>query len=163
MKHSNRKITNNFWLHEFLTVNTNPKAFPINMEDVKDSDIVKIETILAPFSQDIRDWVNEQFKAENNGIEIGLEIICAYRSVRWEKMQGREGKGTHPLAIAIDFKPLNCKDDNMYMRVFYSIAAKLVTSDGGFACKYPTYKSGKISNYGFIHKDFRNGFARWNY
>lgn len=158
----NRKLTNNFSLYEFIAIDGVPSALAINLRNIKAQDITNIETQLAPFSQSLRNWTNKQFQAEN-GREIGINIICGFRSLEWEKMQGRSGNGTHPLGIAIDFRPTNCKDDNMYMKVFYAIASKLIIEAGGFACKYPTYESGKIKTFGFIHKDFRNGVARWNY
>lgn len=158
----NRKLTHNFWLYEFIEIKDVPNALPINLKNITKEDINNIETKLAPYLQALRNWTNKQFQTEN-GDEIGIEVICGYRALEWELKQGRSGKGTHPLAIAIDFKPTNCKNNNMYMKVFYAMASKLVTEEGGFACKYPTYDKGLIKTFGFIHKDFRNGVARWNY
>jgi hypothetical protein len=156
------KIQPNYIIDEFIRIHGVPDATEINFADIKPEHVNRIKTVLAPFTQDLRNKINQQFQAAN-GREIGLRVVCGFRSERWDKMQGRSGAGEHPKANAIDILPINCKDDNTYLQVFYWIAAQMAQHKGGFAIKFPTFSGGKIATFGFIHIDFRGTIARWNY
>jgi hypothetical protein len=158
----NEQIQPNYILDEFIRVFGVPKATEINYQDITTEHIARIKTVVAPFIQQLRNKVNAKFQAEN-GKEIRLMVSCCFRSKRWDILQNRSGLGEHPKANAGDIYPTNCKDDNMYLKVFYFIASELATHNGGFAIKFPTFENGKIKTFGFIHVDFRGTFARWNY
>jgi len=158
----NEQIQPNYILDEFIRIHNVPAATVTNYQDIKPEHVERIKTVLAPFTQKLRGEINQQFKALN-GKEIGLRVVCGYRAERWDKMQGRSGAGEHPKANAIDILPVGCKDDATYLTVFYWIAMKMATHNGGFAIKFPTFEGGKIKTFGFIHIDFRALPARWNY
>lgn len=158
----NEQIQPNYILDEFIRVYGVSKATEMNYQDIKPEHIATIKNVLAPAVQNVRNAVNIYFK-EVNGSEIGIRVVCAFRTKRWDISQGRSGNGEHPKCNAIDIMPINCKDDDMYLKVFYLIASSFSDSDGGFAIKMPTFENGKIKTYGFIHKDFRGFKARWNY
>jgi hypothetical protein len=158
----NEQIQPNYILDEFIRVFGVLKATEINYQDITAEHIIRIKTVVAPFIQQLRNKLNAKFQAEN-GKEIGLMVSCCFRSKRWDISQKRSGLGEHPKANAGDIYPTNCKDDNMYLKVFYFIASELAQHNGGFAIKFPTFEGGKIKTFGFIHIDFRGTFARWNY
>jgi hypothetical protein len=156
------KIQPNYIIDEFIRIFGVPGATEINYADIKPEHINTIKTKTAPFTQTLRNEINEKFGQEN-GKEIGLRVICGFRARRWDIMQGRSGDGEHPKATAVDVVPINCKDDDMFLKVFYYIAMRCSQHNGGFAIKFPTFNAGKIATFGFIHIDFRSGKARWNY
>ena len=158
----NEQIQPNYILDEFIRVYGVQKATEMNYQDIKLEHITNIETVLSRFTQLIRDVINDEFE-EANGTEIGVRVVCGFRSKRWDISQGRSGNGEHPKANAVDIMPINCKNDDMYLKVFYFICSYLSMDSGGFAVKYPTFENGKIKTYGFIHKDFRENRARWTY
>jgi hypothetical protein len=158
----NEQIQPNYILDEFIRVFGVPKATEINYQDITAEHISRIKTVVAPFIQQLRNKVNAKFQAEN-GKEIGIRSVCCFRSKRWDISQNRSGLSEHTKANGDDLLPINCKDDNMYLKVFYFIASELAQHNGGFAIKFPTFENGKIKTFGFIHIDFRGTFARWNY
>jgi uncharacterized protein YcbK (DUF882 family) len=158
----NEKIQTNFTLNEFVRVYGVPQAEEINWKYITDAEIDTIKTRLAPFCQDLRNHLNSQFAHENGG-QIGVRVICGFRAKMWEISQGRSGASRHTNADAIDITFTGCKNDQMYMKIFYYVAYMYAQHPDGFACKYPTFSGGKIQTYGFIHIDFRGSLARWNY
>jgi hypothetical protein len=156
------KIQANYIINEFIAISGVASAEEINYAEIQPIHVNRIKTILAPNCQDIRNDINAKFR-EENGKEIGLKIACGYRSKKWDVMQGRSGNGQHPEALAVDILPIGCKNDNMYLKIFYYICSKYATHNGGFAVKFPQFTGGRISTFGFIHIDWRGSLARWNY
>jgi hypothetical protein len=156
------KIQPNYIIDEFIRVYGVAEATEINYSEIEDIHINRIKTILAPNVQAIRDDINTKFKQEN-GQEIGLRVNCGFRARKWDIMKNRSGNGTHPIALGVDICPVNCKNDNIYLKIYYYIASRFATHNGGFALKTPEFKDGKIDKHGFIHIDWRGSVARWNY
>lgn len=127
--------------------------------------------IVAQEVQKERDFVNDNYKKENENKEYSVIISCGFRCVKWELYRNRSGKGQHPIA-AIDFKFGNCSidQDAKLLKIVHDNRNK--TWLGGLAIKKPTVVNKKVISSGFIHIDNRNpnreekqrGYGtRWNY
>ena len=110
--------------------------------------------IVAQDVQKERDFVNDNYKKENNNKEYSVIISCGFRCVKWELYRDRSGKGQHPIA-AIDFKigSISIELSAKMIKVIYDRRYK--TWMGGFAIKEPTFEKGKMINSGFVHIDNR--------
>jgi hypothetical protein len=165
---NNIKLTPNFWLYEFIEASpSNNQQFKNiawkNIGEFNADNVIR----LAQFLQSKRDYVNNMFRAENSGREIGLKITSAFRPVEWELLQKRSGNSRHTKTDAADIQPINCTPTLAVkiMKHLESIDSPLDTGhQGGFAVKHPTYdKKGNIQLIGFLHYDLRGTVARWTY
>lgn len=162
MKITNERFTTNFTFAELVRNRVNPKGTEYNHKYITKEQYNNLKYKLAPFLQKIRDDVNAKF-AEENGSPITIIMTTALRVLEWEHFRGRSGKSYHAKALAGDLKPGNCKNDDMYVKVFHYIMSKYADFVGGVACRMYTYNKGKIATQGFIHIDLRGFRARWNY
>ena len=161
----NRKLTNNFSLYEFIEAQLPPEAIALNWKHIsefKEAEYVK----LANFLQSLRNSVNQQFRAENGGREIGMRITSGFRCKAWEHLRKRSGDSQHTIGAAADIQPTNCSPelaikimDYLYKK-YYS---RTTGHFGGFAIKRPDIEKGKIIRIGFLHYDLRGWTARWEY
>lgn len=163
----NRKLTDNFWLYEFIEGTLMPlKAVRMNWENIKEFDKYKVQ-IMADDAQYIRNRINQRFKGENRGKEIGVEITSGWRCLMWELFKKRSGKGRHPLD-GFDWRPSNVSadlSDKILAWAHKEWSPRVGGWDGGFAIAWPNRESPDEANHlwGFAHHDRRGVVARWTY
>lgn len=156
----NFDLTPNISFYEYMegtlpsqAIKWNWEAFGKMSESEKESFIDRAKKIAQEVQKE-RDFLNANYKGENNGKEFTIIVSCGFRCVKWELFRGRSGKGQHPIA-AIDFKigSISIELSAKMIKVIYDRRYK--TWMGGFAIKEPTFKKGKMINSGFVHIDNR--------
>ena len=157
MKPKNYKLTKNFSLYEYMEGQAMPnEAIKLAWQNFTPEIEEKIKLFM-PVVQEIRDWVNVEFRNENQGKEIGLVITSGFRSKEWEIKQGRSGKSQHTIC-ACDIKAVNCPP-LLALDIHKAIYSRWdKVWNGGLAIKY-----GNINATGFIHIDPRKERKRWVY
>lgn len=160
----NRKITDNFSLYEFIEATLPAEAVALNWKHIsefREAEFIK----LANFLQSLRNSINQQFRAENNGNEIGLRITSGFRCKAWERLRKRSGDSQHTIAAA-DVQPTNCSPQ-LAVKIMDHLCKKYHPRTtghfGGFAIKRPDIENGRILRIGFLHYDLRGWTARWEY
>ena len=172
----NRKITDNFWLHEFIAgTEVAQKGQEMAWEQLKEfqtNSLVSLNNVISNIEisakelQYLRDIINFHFKVKNNNIEIGIEITSGYRPVKCEIHQKRKGTSQHTKGHAKDIRVTNIKDDALYNEIMLFIYNHYDIErswSGGLAYKNSTLKEHKKRPYRFIHIDHRKNKARWTY
>lgn len=160
----NQKLTANFSLYEFIEATLPKEAVAMNWKHInefREAEFIK----LANFLQSLRNSINQQFRAENNGNEIGLQITSGFRCKAWEHFRKRSGNSQHTIAAA-DIQPTNCPPQLAVKIMDYFFKKHNPRTGGhfgGFAIKRPEIKDGKIIRIGFLHYDLRGWVARWEY
>lgn len=161
----NRKLTDNFTLHEFVEARLPKQGVDLNWkhyDQFNESEYQK----LANFLQDTRSLINDNFRHLNGGREIGLTITSGFRCREWELIRGRDGTSQHCVGEAVDIQPVFCSDGLAVdiMKWLYDLDWPRETGHvGGFAVKWPTYEKGVVKKLGFLHYDMRGFVARWTY
>jgi len=164
---SNRKLTTNFWLYEFIEGALMPKkAIEMNWNNIEGFEKYKIQQ-MAEDAQCIRNQVNEEFKSKNGNKEIGIMITAGWRCVEWELYKGRSGKGRHPID-AFDWRPSNVSaelNDEILKWAYDKWFKRVGGWNGGFAIAWANRedKDPKKHLWGFAHHDRRGVVARWTY
>lgn len=173
----NFKLTNNISFYEYMegtlpskAIKWNWETFDKMSESEKESFIDRAKKIAQEVQKE-RDFLNDNYRNENNRQEFTIIVSCGFRCLEWELYKGRSGKGQHPIA-AIDFKigSISIELSAKMIKVIYDRRYK--TWMGGFAIKESTFEKGKMINSGFVHIDNRTpnregkqrGYgARWTY
>lgn len=158
----NRKLTDNFWLHELIFGTAIPLAgLEMIIEDIdemEDYDVLGVANML----ERMRTEINAEFKCKNDCKEIGIVVTAGFRCLRWELHNGRSG-GSYHRRNAADWVPSNVSYD-LSVEIMEWVENKYWDREtgwrGGFAIKKPDKKKGTI---GFIHQDLRSSVARWYY
>lgn len=160
----NLKLTANFSLYEFIEAQLPPEAVELNWQHINEMDWPRIEQ-LANFLQNLRNDMNQVWRAANGGREIGIQITSGFRCKAWELIRKRPGSSQHCTA-AVDIQPTGCPPE-MAAEILRYYHKKYKTGNGwfgGLAIKDPEYdKSGRILKVGFLHFDQRGYNARWQY
>ncbi len=152
-KKQNYNLTPNFTLYEYMQGEAMPnEAIRLAWQDFTTDNETAVQKFM-PTIQAIRDWVNSEFKNENNGKSISLVITCGFRSRQWELKQGRSGNSQHTIC-AVDFMVGNCNlqlSKDILKAVFERWDKFYI---GGLAINEKA---------NFIHIDYRGKKARWSY
>lgn len=163
---TNIKLTDHFWLYEFIEGRALPrKAIELNWKNIDQFNIEDAREE-AKFLEGIREVTNLVFQPKNGGQEIGVRINSGWRCKEWELIQGRSGKSQH-VKIASDIVPTNCSNElavEIINHLYHIYSPRTTGHKGGFAIKKPTYTDGNIVSVGFVHFDRRKDKnARWEY
>ena len=173
MKKQNIKLSKNFTLYEYMQGTAmSVQAVELAWRDFTEDNLNAIKEFI-PELEDIRTYVNTIYVS--NVIpdkEIGIVITSGFRSIDWEKKQGRSGDSQHTIC-AVDLQFSNVSKE-LNVKIIFDIFSKYNNEKymGGLAIKKPTICNTKISNVGFIHLDPREptkeqvkrGYgARWIY
>lgn len=160
----NKKLTDNFWLYEFIEANLPPEGIKMNWDNI-DQFSEKEALKMAEFLQKIRELINIVFRDKNGNQEIGIRITSGWRCKEWELFRNRSGKSQHVICAA-DIQPTNCSNElavEIIKYLYHVFSPRETGHKGGFAIKEPTYKDGQIVAVGFAHFDLRKSVARWEY
>lgn len=158
----NRRITEHFWLYEFLFGSELPKlGHELNIKSIDEFDDFDVEG-LAEDLEALRSEVNFIFKEKNGGKTIGLEITSGFRCLAWEIYRKRSGQSRHRWD-AVDFRPTNVSKELSQEIIWWlhkRYSPRIGGWEGGFAIAEPDLEKGKT---GFVHIDRRDKIARWTY
>jgi len=161
MRHiPNQKLTDHFWLYEFLEAQMPQEAIAMNWKYIKESDI-PVWKFLADDLEKMRTLVNENFTSDIGFPEIGIRISAGYRCKEWELFRGRSGNSQHTVCAA-DIQPTGCSREQAVKIIHWIFVKYNEWWSGGLAMKSPS-KQGNILLIGFLHIDPRNKRARWSY
>lgn len=159
----NRKLSPNFSLYEFIEAQLPAEAIALNWQHIHEMKIDEFER-LAKFLQQIREDINQKYRAVNKGKEIALRITSGFRCKAWELIRTRSGNSMHCQLAAADVQPINCTPELAVEILSYFHTKLMRTHEGGLAIKHPDYyKDGRVLRIGFIHFDLRGYRARWTY
>jgi hypothetical protein len=156
----NRQLTRNYTLYEFIEGQLPEPGKDMNWKNITQMDIKNMEKAAA-HAQSVRDLINNMFKSDTGGKEIGLRITSGWRCKEWELHQGRSGNSQHVIA-AYDAQPVNCSKKQA-AAIIWMLFLHFKNYEGGMAIKKPTMQGSEVLAVGFIHFDFRGTKARWEY
>jgi len=174
---TNYKISNNFYLYEFiesqgLTGNGSDLNWKYinSLTETERGCFVQLIEMACLKLEEIRKFANSELNSNN----IGIRISTGFRCLEYELSKGRSGKSQHCEKIAVDFTLTNITNDKVYDNLMnacylYIDGAKGNRWMSGLARLLDSERKRK---WRFIHIDFRiaedkhlkRGYgARWEY
>jgi hypothetical protein len=159
-----RPVSTYFSLHEIIEGRALPAyAIKLNWQHFNEFDALRFGNLCAQLDQ-VRDYINDNFKSDTGADEIGLQVNAGFRCKAWELHRGRSGNSQHTLG-ALDVVPSGCSielADEILADLDKKYSPRNVGWQGGFKRYAATIgEDGGIDRPGFAHFDNRGRVARW--
>lgn len=162
----NKKISPNFSYREVFRSIFDPACLDLNLKYATDEQLKAAADYAENFLEPLRNRINSRYLMRNNVKQIGIKPTTWLRQKQYEIMKKRSGNSQHIYGHVADIFPTGIVSDTLYLEVFYFIVSEVfsqINQQGGVGILHPTIEKGKVVRRGFIHRDYRNTTAIWEY